>query len=89
MSKTSTAIETVADCHYQDVDVEDTKRDLVSARISYVLYTSFSGLVYSVQLLQGRHFFYSRYDEDMNNPLLILTLLTIISLDINGPTNSM
>ena len=41
----------------------------------------------AVQLLPGWDYFFGRYDEHMNNLLLILTLLTIISLDINGCTN--
>ena len=38
-------------------------------------------------LLSGWDFLYKTYDEEMNNPLLILTLLTIISLDMNGNKN--
>ena len=34
---------------------------------------------YTVQLLQGWDLFYRRYDEDMDNPLLILTLFMISS----------
>ena len=63
----------------KDVDVEDTKHDLVSAEPA-MFYALLSQNWYAVQLLPGWDFFKAYY-EDMNNPLLILTLLKIISRD--------
>ena len=53
---------------------QDSKRDLVSARISYVLCTSFSELAQSTIATRIQDGTFSV--KDMINPLLILILLT-------------
>ena len=42
---TWTLCKKIPEHHEEDVDIKDTKHDLVSARISHVLCTSFSELV--------------------------------------------
>ena len=44
---------------------------MLCAHLSYIWY--------AVQFLPGLDFFYKAYDEDMNNSLLIVTRLKIIS----------
>ena len=62
-----------------DLDVEETKRDLVSIRSAmFCAYLSHFG--YAVHLLPERGFSYRAGDEEMPKPLLVLTLLKIISL---------
>ena len=62
----------------KDLDVEETKRDLVSPE-SAMFCTHLSHFGYAVQLLPERGFSYRACDEEMHKPQLVLTLLKIIS----------
>ena len=66
------------------VDIKETKFDFES--LDQAMFCASFSFWYAVQLLPRMGLFL--HDEDMNNPLLIHSLLNIISLDINGNTNS-
>ena len=61
-----------------NLDVEETKHDLVSPELA-MFCAHLSHFGYAVQLLPERGFSYRACDEEMSKPLLVLTLLKIIS----------